>query len=193
MPDLSPLHPLNAYGQSKQDFDQWALTQEKAPPFWAGLKFFNVYGPNEYHKGRMASVIWHTFQQIKAKGSMKLFRSHKEGIADGEQKRDFVYVKDVAKVIEFLWQKQPASGLYNVGTGQARTFWDLATLTFKAMGLEPQISFIDTPLDIRDKYQYFTQAEMAKLRAVGYEADFHSLETGVEEYVQTYLMQNAYW
>lgn len=190
---VSDLHPLNPYGVSKNDFDQWALGQEEAPPFWIGLKFFNVYGPNEYHKGRMASVIFHTARQIKATGGMKLFRSHRPDIADGQQSRDFIYVKDVVRVIRWLWENRPPSGLYNLGTGQARSFLDLATNTFRAMGREPDISFIDTPEDIRDTYQYFTEADMHKLRAAGYEAPFHSLEEGIEDYVTNYLQEERIW
>ena len=188
--DLVPqLHPLNPYGDSKNDFDRWALEQDAAPPFWAGLKFFNVYGPNEYHKGRMASVILHTVRQIKATGGMKLFRSHRPDVADGGQSRDFIYVKDVADIEYFLFEKRPASGLYNVGTGKAHSFLDLANLTFHALGLEPRIAYIDTPEDIRDTYQYFTEANVAKLRAAGYTAPFHSLEEGIRDYVQGYLVK----
>ncbi|MEM1325662.1 MAG: ADP-glyceromanno-heptose 6-epimerase [Bacteroidota bacterium] len=188
---VSKLQPLNPYGRSKNDFDAWALAQDKTPPFWAGLKFFNVYGPNEYHKGRMASVIFHAFNQIEKTGKMKLFRSHRADIADGHQSRDFVYVKDVVKVIEFLRKgsDQLSSGLYNLGTGQARTFLDLVNATFTAMNREPNLEFIDTPADIRDTYQYFTEADIAKLRSIGYEADFVSLEEGVEDYVREYLMK----
>ena len=183
------LRPLNPYGVSKNDFDIWALKQEKAPPFWAGLKFFNVYGPNEYHKGRMASVIFHTVRQIKATGGMKLFRSHRPDYADGAQSRDFIFVQDVLDIQYFLYKNRQHSGLYNVGTGKARTFLDLATNTFLAMGLAPNISFIDTPEDIRDTYQYFTEANMDKLRGIGYDQPFHSLEDGIREYVQQYLME----
>lgn len=186
---IEDLEPLNPYGRSKNDFDIWALAQKKQPPFWAGLKFFNVYGPNEYHKGRMASVIFHTVRQIKATGGMKLFRSHKEGIKDGEQSRDFIYVKDVLNILWFFHQQQEASGLYNVGTGKARTFYDLAASTFRAMDLEPNISFIDTPEDIRDTYQYFTEADMEKLKKVGYEQPFYTLEEGIRDYVQAYLLE----
>lgn len=183
----SNLQPLNLYGKSKNDFDIWALAQKSAPPQWYGLKFFNVYGPNEYHKGRMASVVFHTFNQIKEKGSMQLFRSHNPNYKDGEQLRDFVYVKDVAKVCQFLMRNLPKSGLYNLGSGTARTFYDLARLTFEALDLAPQITFIDTPLDIRDKYQYFTEADMSKLLKIGYNEGFHSLEEGVSDYVKTHL------
>jgi ADP-L-glycero-D-manno-heptose 6-epimerase len=184
---VDKLKPLNPYGDSKNDFDKWVLKQTTTPPFWAGLKFFNVYGPNEYHKGRMASVIFHTFNQIKQNGEMKLFRSHNPNYTDGGQLRDFVYVKDVASVCEFLMNEQPNSGIYNLGSGKARTFLDLASLTFKALGLEPKISFVDTPLDIRDKYQYFTEADMTKLIAAGYSKPFHTLEEGVSDYVGNYL------
>jgi ADP-L-glycero-D-manno-heptose 6-epimerase len=181
------LRPLNPYGESKNRFDQWALQQTQQPPQWYGLKFFNVYGPNEYHKGRMASVIFHTARQIKATGSMKLFRSHRPDFADGQQSRDFVYVKDVLQVLHWLWQNRPANGLYNLGTGQARSFQDLAENTFRAMGLAPNIQYIDTPEDIRNTYQYFTEANMSKLRLAGYDAPFHSLEEGIADYVQGYL------
>lgn len=187
------LKPLNPYGDSKNDFDKWALKQEKKPPFWAGLKFFNVYGPNEFHKSRMASVIFHAFNQIGETNKMKLFRSHNPEFKDGEQLRDFIYVKDVVDVILFLFENKPASGLYNLGTGQARTFVDLVNATFSAMEIDSVIEFIDTPEDIRDKYQYFTEANMAKLRSVGYSKDFTSLEDGVNDYVVNYLKTNSYF
>ncbi len=187
------LKPLNPYGCSKNDFDIWALQQENQPPFWAGLKFFNVYGPNEYHKGRMASVIFHTVRQIKATGGMKLFRSHRPDFADGQQSRDFIYVKDVVNICYWLSQHEVPSGLYNLGTGQARSFYDLAANTFRAMGLEPKISFIDTPADIRDTYQYFTEADMHKLHEAGYHQPFYTLESGIEDYVKQYLMDEKIW
>ncbi len=190
---VEKLKPLNPYGDSKNDFDKWALQQDEQPPFWAGLKFFNVYGPNEFHKSRMASVIFHAFKQIGETGKMKLFRSHNPNFKDGEQLRDFVYVKDLVDVIVFLMENKPASGLYNLGTGTARTFVDLVKATFKAMGLEPDISFIDTPEDIRDKYQYFTEANMNKLRSAGYSKEFTSLEDGVGDYVSSYLKTNSYF
>lgn len=183
------LEPLNPYGESKNDFDKWALQQEKKPFFWAGLKFFNVYGPNEYHKGRMASVVFHAFNQIRDTGGMKLFRSHRPDYKDGEQLRDFVYVKDVCSVCIFLMEHRKHSGMYNLGSGQARTFLDLVRNVFKAMGKPEQITFIDTPADIRDKYQYFTEAEMGKLRGIGYDKPFHTLEEGVADYVKGYLMK----
>jgi ADP-L-glycero-D-manno-heptose 6-epimerase len=184
---VDQLKPLNLYGESKNDFDKWALAQTEQPPFWAGLKFFNVYGPNEYHKGRMASVIFHAFNQIQANGSLKLFRSHRPDFADGEQRRDFIYVRDVINVIRWLYEQQPESGLYNLGTGIARTFLDLGRGVFRALGLEPVISFIDTPEDIRDKYQYHTCAEMGKLRDAGYTTPFTTLEEGISDYVNNFL------
>ncbi len=187
------LKPLNPYGDSKNEFDSWALTQEEKPFFWAGLKFFNVFGPNEYHKGRMASVIFHAFRQIKETGKVKLFRSHHPDYKDGEQLRDFVYVKDVVKVCQFLMENRKVSGLFNLGTGKARTFVDLANATFEAMGRDSAIEFIDTPEDIRDKYQYFTEANMNKLRDSGYLDDFYSLEEGVKDYVQNYLEDGRYF
>ncbi len=190
---VSSLKPLNPYGESKQDFDLWALDQKETPPFWAGVKFFNVYGPNEYHKSRMASVVFHTFHQIQNTGGMKLFRSHRKEYKDGEQQRDFIYIKDVVEVLLFLAETKPTSGLYNLGTGIARTFHDLAAQTFSSLNLDPKISFIDTPADIRDTYQYFTQANMAKLRAAGFDRPFTSLEDGVHEYVRNYLVPNNYW
>lgn len=193
--DALPYHlrPLNPYGESKNDFDKWALAQEEKPYFWAGLKFFNVYGPNEYHKGRMASVILHAFRQIRENGSMQLFRSHNPEYVDGGQIRDFVYVKDVVEVCYFLLHYRTHSGLYNLGTGQARTFMDLALNTFAAMGQHADIRFRDTPEDIRDTYQYFTEADMRKLRSIGYDRPFASLEEGIRDYVQGYLASNTYY
>ena len=186
------LKPLNPYGDSKNDFDIWALKQDKKPYFWTGLKFFNVYGPNEYHKGRMASVIFHTFNQIKKTGDMKLFKSHNPEFKDGEQMRDFVYIKDVVNVLYFLMHHRKDSGIYNLGTGKARTFLDLATQTFHAMNTPVSISFVPTPEDIREKYQYFTEASMEKLRSIGYSLEFYSLEAGVQDYVKNYLLTNKY-
>jgi ADP-L-glycero-D-manno-heptose 6-epimerase len=190
---IPQLKPLNPYGDSKNDFDIWALAQEKKPFFWAGLKFFNVYGPNEYHKGRMASVIWHAYNQILANGSLKLFKSHHPDYLDGEQLRDFIYVKDLVEVCVFLMEHRKNSGIYNLGTGIARSFNALGTSTFSALAKPVQINYIDTPIDIRDKYQYFTEANMAKLRSVGYVKPFYSLEEGVKDYVQNYLMKGLYW
>ncbi|OUJ71893.1 ADP-glyceromanno-heptose 6-epimerase [Hymenobacter crusticola] len=189
---LPLLRPLNPYGESKNDFDNWAVTQAEKPFFWAGLKFFNVYGPNEYHKGRMASVIFHAFEQIRNTSSMTLFRSHNPDYADGEQKRDFVYVKDVVEVCYFLMHHRQHSGIYNLGTGEARTFLDLTLNTFDALGRTADIHFKDTPEDIRDTYQYFTQADMSKLRSIGYDRPFTRLEDGIQDYVQNYLVPGAY-
>lgn len=189
VPDLQPLNP---YGRSKNEFDRWVLEQEEQPFFWAGLKFFNVYGPNEYHKGRMASVVFHAFNQIRETGGVKLFRSHHPGFGDGEQARDFIYVKDVVDVIIYLMEYRPESGLYNLGTGKARTFTDLVTSTFRAMGMESAISFVDTPEDIRNKYQYFTEAKMDKLRQAGYKRPFTSLENGVSEYIGNFLQKELF-
>jgi ADP-L-glycero-D-manno-heptose 6-epimerase len=186
---IPQLKPLNPYGESKNDFDIWALQQDSKPFFWAGLKFFNVYGPNEYHKSRMASVIFHAYHQISEKGSMKLFRSHRPEFTDGGQMRDFVYVKDVVEVCLFLMHHRKNSGIYNLGSGKARSFLDLTNATFKSMVKAPSIEFIDTPADIRDKYQYFTEANMSKLKSIGYKHEFHSLEEGVEDYVCNYLLK----
>lgn len=186
---IERLKPLNPYGESKNEFDKWVLKQNNHPPFWAGLKFFNVYGPFEYHKGRMASVIWHAFNQIKKNGEVKLFRSHRPDFKDGEQLRDFIYVKDILKVCYWLMQVQPHSAIYNLGTGKARTFVDLVSSTFSALDLGPNIRFIDMPEDIREKYQYFTEANMKKLRDVGYKDDFYSLEEGIRDYVQNFLVK----
>jgi len=190
---VEKLKPLNPYGESKNDFDKWVIEQTAEPPFWAGLKFFNVYGPNEYHKSRMASVIQHAYKQVKENGKVKLFRSHNHDFKDGEQLRDFVYVKDVVDVIYFLMTNKPDSGLYNLGTGKARTFYDLVSATFKALDLEPIIEFIDTPEDIRDKYQYFTEADMGKLFATDYDKPFYSLEKGIDDYVKNYLVEGNYF
>lgn len=197
---VEQLQPLNPYGISKNEFDKWALQQESHPPFWAGLKFFNVYGPNEYPKGRMASVIFHSFNQIKKEGFVKLFKSHRADFKDGEQLRDFIYVKDVVKVINWIaetmanagWPDQ-LNGLYNLGTGKARTFYDLAAATFTGVNKKPEIVFIDMPQDIRDKYQYFTEANMQKLRNAGYHEPFQTLEEGVDEYVRHYLSTGKIW
>ena len=187
---IKKLKPLNPYGESKNNFDKWVFKQNNQPPYWAGMKFFNVYGPNEYHKGRMSSVILHLFNQIKETGKAKLFRSHNPNFKDGEQLRDFVYVKDVVNVLFFLMQNKKDSGIYNLGTGKARTFLALAKATFKAMDIPENINFIDTPEDIRDKYQYFTEAKMSKLRSIGYSNPFYSLEEGVSDYVINYLLPN---
>lgn len=210
------LQPLNPYGVSKNEFDKWAIgrsrelgvvsresgvgSRESCPPFWAGLKFFNVYGPNEYHKARMASMIFHGFNQVQKTGKVKLFRSHRPDFKDGEQLRDFIYVRDVADVCYWLFGsmvngewRMDNNGLYNLGTGKARSFNDLEKATFAAMGKEAHIEYIDMPEDIRDKYQYFTEADMAKLRNAGYEQPFTSLEDGVRDYVTNYLSPKKYY
>lgn len=190
---IDSLRPLNGYGYSKQFFDQWALRQvrtgQAVPPQWQGFKFFNVYGPNEYHKERMASVAFHTFNQFREHGTVKLFKSHVEGYADGMQLRDFVYVKDAAAVVAHFLLQGGASGIYNIGTGKARAFRDLATNVMSSMGKTPSITYIDMPQDLHGKYQYFTEASMQKLHAAGYTSAFHTLEEGVRDYVQNYLLQ----
>jgi ADP-L-glycero-D-manno-heptose 6-epimerase len=215
---ISELQPLNPYGISKNEFDKWVIRQAQAPPYWYGLKFFNVFGPNEYHKGRMASVVFHAFNQaagykLQASGfrpqasgfrpqasglrpetcSVKLFRSHNPEYKDGEQLRDFIYVKDVIDVLFFLKNHKQDPGIYNLGTGKARTFLDLANAVFASLSLPPEIEFIDTPADIRDKYQYFTEANMQKLRSIGYLKPFYSLEEGITEYVQGYLSNEKFF
>lgn len=194
------LSPLNPYGRSKNEFDKWALIQETEPPAWAGLKFFNVYGPNEYHKGRMASVIFHSYNQMKKSGQVKLFKSHRPDFNDGEQLRDFIYVKDITAIISWMMQemflakwKHEQNGLYNLGTGKARSFYDLATSTFRGAGMKTNIEFIDMPEDLRNSYQYFTEANMHKLETAGYTAKFFSLENGVQDYVSNYLMPGKYY
>jgi ADP-L-glycero-D-manno-heptose 6-epimerase len=192
--DLIPeLKPLNPYGVSKNEFDKWALVQPYSPPYWSGLKFFNVYGPNEYHKKRMASVIFHAFNQIRDHGFVSLFRSHRPDYEDGKQLRDFIYVKDVVDVLIYLMNHQKDSGIYNLGTGRARTFIDLVNPVFTSMNLPPDIRFIDIPADIRDKYQYFTEAEIKKLISAGFSKTFTSLEEGIEEYVREYLVNENYY
>lgn len=206
---IEKLQPLNPYGVSKNEFDKWAIQQANspqlspnkegvnAPPFWAGLKFFNVYGPNEYHKARMASVIFHSYNQIQQNGKVKLFKSHKQGFTDGNQLRDFVYVKDVVNVCFWLMTasavQSVVNGLYNLGTGKARAFNDLTKATFKGLDIDSNIEYIDMPLDIRDKYQYFTEANMNKLISAGYNKPFYSLEEGVEDYVRSYLSKRKYY
>jgi ADP-L-glycero-D-manno-heptose 6-epimerase len=191
------LQPLNAYGISKNEFDKWAIRQTSCPPFWAGLKFFNVYGPNEYHKGRMASVIWHSFLQIRKDGEVKLFKSHRPDYQDGQQLRDFIYVKDILKVCYWFMELEQGrnipSGLYNLGTGKARSFEDLVKAVFAALGKAVKIKYIDMPADIRDKYQYFTEAEMQKLTGAGYHEPFYGLENGIADYVKNYLSPNKYY
>jgi ADP-L-glycero-D-manno-heptose 6-epimerase len=187
------LQPLNPYGVSKNEFDKFTVLQEETPPLWAGLKFFNVYGPNEYHKNRMASVIFHAFHQIGNTGKLKLFSSHRDDFGNGMQLRDFIYVKDVVNVCYYFMEHLTISGLYNVGTGRARTFLDLGLSVFSALHKEPEIEFIDIPADIREKYQYFTQADTKKLKGTGFNLQFHTLEEGVNDYVCSYLSNNLYY
>lgn len=197
---VEDLKPLNPYGISKNEFDKWALKQEQTPPSWTGLKFFNIYGPNESHKGRMASVIWHSFNQINKDGVVKLFKSHRDDFEDGQQLRDFVYVKDLLKVIYWMTENMLGgnwaavkNGLYNLGTGEARSFYDLVASTFNGLDKETNIVFIDMPVDIRDKYQYFTEANMQKLHDAGYNDKFYTLEEGVDDYVRNYLSKKEYY
>lgn len=195
---IPSLKPLNPYGESKNEFDKWVLQQNNCPPAWYGLKFFNVYGPNEYHKGRMASVIFHSLNQIKKTGRVKLFKSHRSDFEDGKQLRDFIYVKDVLKVCYWLMKNclsdaRVPSGIYNLGTGQARTFEDLVKSTFAALDRPADIEYIDMPVDIRDKYQYYTEANMNKLKMAGYPHDFYSLENGIDDYVRNYLDEKKYY
>ncbi len=193
---ITKLQPLNPYGVSKNEFDKYVLQQDhdsKTPPHWYGLKFFNVYGPNEYHKGRMASVVLHAFRQINTSGTLKLFRSHHPDFADGGQMRDFIYVKDILDVTFWLMNNFPENGIFNLGTGKAATFLQLASAIFESLHKEIHIEFIDTPLDIREKYQYYTEANMSKLRNAGYLADFYSIDKGVKEYIQDYLITERYF
>lgn len=185
---IHELKPLNLYAKSKHDFDCWALNQEKQPFFWAGLKFFNVYGPNEYHKNRMASVVLQAFNTIQETGKMNLFRSHHPDFKDGEQARDFIYVDDIAKVILFFMEHRRHSGIYNVGTGKASTFMKLTKAVFKAMDIKEDINFVDTPEDIRGIYQYYTCANIDKLKSIGYDLPFIELDEGIEEYIKNYLI-----
>lgn len=188
--DIKKLMPLNRYGYSKHIFDLWAEKQTDRPRQAVGLKFFNVYGPNEYHKGRMASMIYHGFNQVVENGSIKLFKSYKEGFEDGGQLRDFVYIKDICEVIAFMVEHPDVSGLFNVGTGRAESFYTLASAVFKAMDKKPIIEFIEMPEDLRGKYQYYTQADITKLRSVGYEKEFSSLTAGAIDYVSNHLAKD---
>ena len=187
------LKPLNPYGESKNNFDKWVLGQPQTPPFWYGLKFFNVFGPNEYYKKTMASMIFHSYNQILKDGKVKLFKSYLPEYKNGEQLRDFIYIKDVIDVILFLMNKKDNSGIYNLGTGKARSFLDIANSIFKTLEKKPNIEFIDMPLIIRDKYQYFTEAKMDKLRSIGYNKKFYTLEDAIEEYIKLYLIINSFY
>lgn len=185
--DITELLPLNGYGYSKQLFDLWVRKQADHPLQYVGFKFFNVYGPNEYCKGNMASMIYHGYRQIKENGKIRLFKSYNPEYRDGEQLRDFVYVKDVCNVILYMLKHSEVNGLFNLGTGQAQSFFELAEATFHALNLEPNIEFIDMPEILREKYQYYTKAEMGKLREVGYTKKFLNLEEGASDYVRNHL------
>ena len=188
---LQELKPLNLYGWSKHLFDlalvDRFMKKEKLPPQWAGLKFFNVFGPNEYHKGEMMSLVAKHFEDVKAGRTVRLFKSHKPGIADGDQRRDFIYVDDAVAVVRWLMETPNVSGVFNVGTGQARSFRDLISAVFRALGREPRIEYVDMPEAIRGQYQYFTEAEVDNLRRAGYNAGFTSVEEGVKRYVTQFL------
>lgn len=190
---ISKLQPLNPYAVSKNEIDKYIFRQEDKPSQIVGLKFFNVYGPNESHKGRMASVIFHAYGEILKRGYVTLFKSHNPTYADGEQMRDFIYVKDVVKVIHFMMQHPEVSGLFNLGTGNARTFKDLVNALFDSIQHKATIKYIDTPENIRNNYQYFTQAEMEKLNSVGYKEAFYTLEEGVKDYATNYLEKSILW
>ena len=192
---INKLQPLNPYGESKNNFDKWIIEKKQKPNHWYGLKFFNVYGPNEYHKTRMASVIYHFYNQILSTKSISLFKSHHKEYQDGNQIRDFIYVKDVIKVMFFLFEnyKNTDSGIYNLGTGKARTFNDLSEIIFETLRTKKAINYIDIPIDIRDKYQYFTEANMEKLKNIGYNENFISLEDGIVDYIQNYLIKGNYY
>ncbi len=192
---ISKLRALNPYGYSKQLVDEWILKQKDKPKHWFGVKFFNVYGPNEFHKGEMRSLVHKAYGQILTEGKVRLFKSHKEGFKDGEQLRDFVYVVDVVKaMIEMMKPEvKKHSGIYNLGSGSARSFFHLVEATFKAMGKPANIEFIDMPLSIRNQYQYFTEADMKKFQAVFPQFKFHSLEEGVTDYVTNYLMKDRHY
>ena len=189
--DLDKLQPLNPYGWSKQLMDEWVIKQLKRPKKWFGVKFFNVYGANEYHKGGQKSVVCHAFNQITETQKMKLFKSYKDGFADGEQLRDFVYVKDIVNAMWLLMstEHQGVNGIYNLGTGTARSFKDLVSATFKSMDKKEDIEFIEMPANLKNQYQYYTQAKMDKLKTALPDFKFHTLEEGVTDYVQNYLMQ----
>ncbi len=189
---IPKLKPLNAYAVSKNEFDIWALKQEMKPFFWAGFKFFNVYGPNEYHKGRMASVIFHAYNQLQKNNYINLFKSHNPKYEDGGQMRDFIYVKDVCDVLYWFMINRKHSGIYNLGTGKAETFEQLALSTIEATNPDGEIHYIDTPEDIREKYQYYTCANMNKIILAGYDTPFYSLQNGIEDYIQNYLQTGNY-
>lgn len=187
--ELNALRPLNMYGYSKHLFDQWAL-RNQVLNYAAGLKFFNVYGPNEYHKEDMSSVVFKAFHQIRDKGVVKLFQSHRPDYQDGEQLRDFVYIRDCTRIMTWMLE-HPAAGLFNIGSGKARSFRDLVTATFSALGKAPNIDYIPMPETLRDKYQYYTCADITKLRSAGFSEKLTSIEDGIKEYVQCYLSSST--
>ena len=187
------LKPLNAYARSKNNFDKWVLDQSLYPPFWVGVRFFNVYGPNEYHKGRMASVILHAFNNINKKGKIELFKSYLKEYNNGAQSRDFIYVKDLIQVIILMMMKKNKSGIYNLGTGKSRTFNDLARAIFKSMGKVEKIFYIDMPSEIKETYQYYTEANMQKFVNNEYKFNFTNLEEGVSDYINNYLLYSKYY
>ena len=185
--------PLNLYAQSKLKFDLWCLSQKKQPYFWAGLRFFNVYGPNEYHKGPMRSMVLNLFDQITSNKSVNLFKSHKSNCNDGEQKRDFIYVKDVIEVLVFFLLNRKNSGIYNVGSGESYSFNYLANIIFENCKIIPKFNYIDIPVSIREKYQYFTKSNQKKLRSIGYNYDFFTLREGIKDYFDNYLTSRSYF
>ena len=188
--DIDLLRPLNGYGYSKQLFDLWVKHQATVFPLQhVGLKFFNVYGPNEYFKGSMASMVFHGYRQIRESGKICLFQSCNPDYADGEQLRDFVYVKDICHVILWLLEHPNVSGLFNVGTGRAQSFRELAEATFHALGMEPNIEYIPMPEHLREKYQYYTKADITKLRTIGYDQPFADVKNGIADYVRCHLMK----
>lgn len=187
---ISGLRPLNPYGESKQKIDQWILEQTKTPPFWAGFKFFNVFGPNEYHKGRMASVVFHAFNQINETRKVKLFKSYHNDYPDGGQLRDFVYIKDVLSVLVHFMESRKQSGIYNLGSGSAHTFKELAEGVFEALKTPTNIEYIEMPEDIRENYQYYTEADMNKIKSAGYKQDFWPFKEAIKDYVINYLIKN---
>ena len=187
---LSKLVPLNLYGWSKHLFDKFVISQKKKPPQYVGLKFFNVYGPNEFHKSEMRSIVLKIFQKVSGNQTVKLFKSHHPNYKDGEQMRDFIYVKDVISIVKWFVDNKKKNGIYNVGTGNPRSFYDLATSVFKNSNVKKRIKYIDTPKNIREQYQYFTKANIKKLRNAGYKKRFFSLEEGVKDYIRNHLIIN---
>ena len=187
------LRPLNPYGESKHNFDLWALGEKQKPPFWTGLKFFNVYGPNEYHKGKMASMVFHAYNQIMQFGQLSLFKSYKDGFSDGNQLRDFIYIKDILDICLWLYKTKENSGIINIGTGISSSFNQLGEAVFKALEMPVNIKYIEMPDNLKDKYQYYTEANISNLRKIGYKKSFTTLESGIEDYVINYLKRGAFY